>query len=226
MMEPAGRPTLACCVEPPDRFVILLRAHRRGVEIQGDCHYSCRLLRYKAACGAIGRTGRCRFLPARTGPGRVASMHGGRRHPGSIHRGRAGWPLRLAGGRRSRSRAEERRLPVACRRFDPPVAEWWSRPSPPPAPGNPRPAEPRASALLPASELKALGGRRWIRLPPVSPPRDPGQQLPGRPNRPTVRLCSRRPTTLSGGSPQWPGPGIDPLMEDALDRPGRHRTLK
>jgi hypothetical protein len=46
MMEPAGRPTLTCCVEPPDRFVILLRAHRRGVEIQGDCHDYCRLLRY------------------------------------------------------------------------------------------------------------------------------------------------------------------------------------
>jgi hypothetical protein len=46
MMEPAGRPTLTCCVEPPDRFVILLRGHRRGVEIQGDCHNSCRLLRY------------------------------------------------------------------------------------------------------------------------------------------------------------------------------------
>jgi chromate transporter len=38
---------------------------------------------------------------------------------------------------------------------------------------------------------------------------------------------TRLPTTLSGGSPQWPGPGIDPFMKDALDRPGAgSRTLK
>jgi hypothetical protein len=46
MMEPTGWPSLTCCVEPPDRFVILLCAHRRGVEIQGDCHDSCHLPLY------------------------------------------------------------------------------------------------------------------------------------------------------------------------------------